>query len=120
MTTPDDLEKEIQAIHEEFGKRLLVRLRGRLGDVADDAYQDALLAVYVERRKGKVIDRPEAYLHRAAWHAAIDIIRKLRRSQPDSEFLDQVIDHSDAFAVIETAALVRSAIRRLPMTKRRV
>jgi len=88
----DDAGQQTVAVYEEFGPALL-RYAGELGgseDEARDAIQEVFLRFLVERRYGRVIENPRAWLYQVMRNYLLDRIkaaptqREVRTADVDS------------------------------------
>jgi RNA polymerase sigma-70 factor (ECF subfamily) len=74
----------LEDLFEEYGRRLFrtaLKITGRVSD-AEDVVQTVFLRLATGERFRSLDDQPSAYLHRAAVHAAIDVVRRRRRAGP--------------------------------------
>lgn len=89
--TPEEIESEIEALVRDHEKKIkgLLRKRGFPPDAAEEAIDDALLAVALKWRRGETPDDPGAFLFVAARNAAASLCRRERRHAMEKP-------HSDA------------------------
>ncbi len=105
-TKPAD-PRIVADLDSQHGRALLgfVRRQGLSDEQADDAVQEVLLRLWVELRRGIVIENPKSWAYRAIYRLAMDEHRLRRRLAGLREMLGspvrapQVHDISDRIAV---------------------
>jgi RNA polymerase sigma-70 factor (ECF subfamily) len=122
VSTPEEIEKEIEALLRDNGVSLRRSLRrfGLPEYLVDDVVVDALLAVVDKRRRDQPVLNPRAFLFRVARNAAVDQLKRLHGSEmADSGAIDaaQVPDMIDAAELSEDLS---EAISQLPDRQRQV
>jgi RNA polymerase sigma factor (sigma-70 family) len=125
VVSPEQLEKEIEALVADCGKDLERYLRSgkvRLPDhLVGEVINDALLVIVDKRRRGHILTNPRSYLFAVARNAAVDRLRTMYAAgTPGLAVTGQHQDGHDMLANAEISYDLRSAIRRLPRRQRQV
>ncbi|MGD0245971.1 MAG: sigma-70 family RNA polymerase sigma factor [Streptosporangiaceae bacterium] len=125
MISPEELDKEIEALVTGHGKDLERYLQGnkiRLpSHLVGDVINDALLAVADKRRRGHTIDNPRSYLFKVARNAAIDRLKsRYTTGIPDPRAAAEYQSKYDMLAHAEISHDLRIAIRQLPPRQRQI
>lgn len=125
MVSPEELEKEIEALVAERGKDLERYLRGgkvRLPEhIVGEVINDALLVIVDKRRRGHTLSNAGSYLFAVARNAAIDRLRTLYAGgTPHPAVLAEHQDGRDMLANAEASYDLRNAIKRLSRRQRQV
>ena len=125
MISAEELEKEIEALVAENGKKLERYLRCQkirlpaylIGDVINDA----LLVIADKLRRGHTFDNIGSYLFRVARNAAIDRLKvRYAAEVPDSEALAAYQDQNDMLENAEISHDLHHAIKQLPRRQQQV
>ncbi|SRR5574340_1096514 len=104
--------------HHALVFRTAYRVTGNAGD-AEDVLQTVFLRLLRRPPEADVVERPDAYLRRAAVNAALDLLRSRQAAaQVPLEDLEPVLPHSSesperAFAAGEIRAWLRKTVARL-------
>ena len=125
MVSPEELEKEIEALVAECGtdlERYLRRGKVRLPDhLVGEVINDALLVIVDKRRRGHTLSNARSYLFAVARNAAVDRLRTLYAAgTPSPGVTRQHQDGHDMLANAEISHDLRSAIRRLSRRQQQV
>lgn len=125
MVSPEELEKEIEALVAECGRDLERYLRSgkvRLPDhLVGEVINDALLVIVDKRRRGHTLSNARSYLFAVARNAAIDRLRTLYAAgTPGLGVSERHQDGHDLLANAETSHDLRNAIRRLSRRQQQV
>ena len=123
--SPEELEKEIEALVTEHGKDLERRLRrGKLclpEHLVGEVINDALLVIVDKRRRGHTFNDAGSYLFAVARNAAIDRLRTLYAAEiPDQRVTEDQRNGYDMLANAEVSYDLRNAIKRLPRRQQQV
>jgi RNA polymerase sigma factor (sigma-70 family) len=125
MISPEELDKEIEALVAEHCKDLerylqcnKIRLPSHL---VGDVINDALLVVADKRRRGHTLDNPRSYLFKVARNAAIDRLKaRYAAGIPDSGAVAEYQNRYDMLAHAEISHDLRIAIRRLTLRQQQI
>jgi len=125
MISPEELDKEIEALVMEHGQALERYLGGgrvRLpGHLVGEVVNDALLVIVDKRRRGHTFENAGAYLFRVARNAAVDRLKTRYAAEiPDPEAARERYDGYDMVAEAEVSHDLRSAIRQLPRRQQQI
>jgi RNA polymerase sigma factor (sigma-70 family) len=125
MVSPEELEKEIEALVAERGKDLERYLRGgnvRLPEhLVGEVINDALLVIVDKRRRGHTVSNAGSYLFAVARNAAIDRLRTLYAGgTPHLAVIAEHEDGHDMLANAEVSYDLRKAIKRLSRRQQQV
>ena len=73
---PLDIEPEVAALHDRYSAELLAYAAGitKSRDAARDAVQEVFLRYFVERRYGRVVTNPRAWLYRVVHNYVLDLL----------------------------------------------
>jgi RNA polymerase sigma factor (sigma-70 family) len=119
MISPEELEKEIEALVAEHCAGLERYLRcGKLqlpDHLVGEAINDALLVIVDKRRRGHTFANVKAYLFTVARNAAVDRLKtRYAAGVPDGDAIDKRYDGCDMLANAEISHDLRQAISQLP------
>ena len=118
--TPADprIVSDLDARH---GQGLLgfVRRQGLSDEQADDAVQEVLLRLWMELRRGVVIDNPKSWAYRAIYRLAMDEHRLRRRLAGLRNLLGSPVREPRVHDISDRIA-VWSEVDRLPVRQRQV
>jgi len=125
LVSPEELEKEIEALVAEHGKDLERHLsRGKLclpEHLVGEVINDALLVIVDKRRRGHTLNNARSYLFAVARNAAIDRLRTLYAAGiPDQRVTVDQRNGYDMLANAEVSYDLRNAIKRLPRRQQQV
>ena len=125
MVSPEELEKEIEALVAQHGKDLERYLRrGKIclpEHLVGEVINDALLVIVDKRRRGHSLHDAGAYLFAVARNAAIDRLRTLYAAGiPDQRVTEDRRNGYDMLANAEVSHDLRNAIKRLPRRQQQV
>jgi RNA polymerase sigma factor (sigma-70 family) len=93
---PADLEHEVSEAYEQYAAELLAYATLLLGggDGAQDRVQDAFLRYFAERRYGRMIENPRAWLFRVVHNRVLDVaVSTAKKREIPSESLPDVPDY---------------------------
>jgi RNA polymerase sigma-70 factor (ECF subfamily) len=125
VISPEELEKEIEALVAECGKDLERYLRhGKLclpEHLVGEVINDALLVIVDKRRRGHTLSNAGSYLFAVARNAAIDRLRTLYAAGiPHLGVSGEHQDDHDMLADAETTYDLRNAIKLLSRRQQQV
>jgi RNA polymerase sigma factor (sigma-70 family) len=125
VVSPEEIEKEIEALVAECGKDLERYLRSgkvRLPDhLVGEVINDALLVIVDKRRRGHTLSNARSYLFAVARNAAVDRLRTLYAGgTPGLGMTEQHQDGHDMLANAEVSYDLRNAIGRLSPRQQQV
>jgi len=105
------LDREVVAVYQQHAEELLRygALLGRSEDLARDAVQEAFLRYFVERRYGRAIGNPRAWLYRVLRNHILDLLKTAALNHSDLK--GSVEDLSDQRLDPERALQEREAAR---------
>lgn len=125
MFSPEELDKEIEALVAQHGKDLERYLRrGKIclpEHLVGEVINDALLVIVDKRRRGHSLNDAGAYLFAVARNAAIDRLRTLYAAGiPDQRVTEDRRNGYDMLANAEASHDLRNAIKRLTRRQQQV
>lgn len=125
MVSPEELEKEIEALVAQHGEDLERYLRrGKIclpEHLVGEVINDALLVIVDKRRRGHSLNDVGAYLFVVARNAAIDRLRTLYAAGiPDQRVTEDRRNGYDMLANAEVSHDLRNAIKRLSRRQQQV
>ncbi len=125
MISPEELEKEIEALVAEHCKNLRRYLQCRTIRLPEylvgDVINDALLVIADKLRRGHTIDNVRPYLFTVARNAAIDRLKARYAAEiPDPVAIAEHQDGYDMLANAEISHDLRCAIKQLPPRQQQV
>jgi RNA polymerase sigma factor (sigma-70 family) len=123
--SPEELDKEIEALVAQHGKDLERYLRrGKIclpEHLVGEVINDALLVIVDKRRRGHSLNDAGAYLFAVARNAAIDRLRTLYAAGiPDQRVTEDRRNGYDMLANAEASHDLRNAIKRLTRRQQQV